>query len=116
MQGIHPDLRRLADKALELSSIDFGVSEGLRSMERQRHLVDIGASHTLSSRHLTGHAIDVFPWVDGDVRWDWPLFYEIREGFVRANMATDIPFVWGGSWSSFPDGPHFELSRRIYRA
>lgn len=114
-EGVHPDLVALSDKALLLSTIDFGISEGLRSIKRQKILYDSGATWTLNSRHLDGHAIDVFAWIDGEVRWDWPCYYEIYEAFRRASIALAIEFEWGGHWKGRQkDGPHFQLPWLTY--
>lgn len=113
LRGVHPDLVVLAYEALSFSSVDFGISEGVRVMSRQKELVAAGKSWTLNSRHLTGHAIDVFAWVDGKVSWDKKHYHWIYDAFVRASRETGIPFGWGGKWSTF-DGPHFELPRTSY--
>ena len=114
MKGIHPDLVRVIEKAIGTSRVDFMVIEGLRSAERQAALVKSGASRTLNSRHLTGHAVDVAAWVDGGIRWDWPLYPQIAEAFKAAAKALDVPLVWGGDWPRLRDGPHFELCRKTY--
>lgn len=114
--GIHPDLVAVTRRALELSTVDFTVTEGLRTPARQRQLFDAGASKTLNSRHLTGHAIDVAPFIGGRIRWDWPPFHEIARAFKAAAQELDTPIVWGGDWRTFKDGPHFELDRRRYPA
>ena len=64
--GVHPDLQKVINKAAELSDIKFVVTEGLRSVERQRQLVKAGASKTMNSRHITGHAVDLAVWIDTD--------------------------------------------------
>ncbi|RLO42828.1 peptidase M15, partial [Serratia marcescens] len=56
LEGVNPALIAVARRALELSPVDFGITEGLRTMERQREMVRTGKSQTLKSRHLTGHA------------------------------------------------------------
>jgi peptidoglycan L-alanyl-D-glutamate endopeptidase CwlK len=126
LTGVNADLVRVATRALELSPIDFTVTEGLRTVTRQRALVKSGASKTMNSRHITGHAIDVAPWVGGTIRWDWPLFIPIATAFQQAAEELKINIRWGGTWKllnhsgtpsiaglhkSFPDGPHFELPR-----
>ena len=111
--GVHPDLVRVARRALELSEVDFTVIEGRRTPARQKALVEAGASWTMNSRHLTGHAIDVAPYIGGTIRWDWPPFYKIAEAFKKAAEELNVPIVWGGSWK-VKDGPHFELDRRRY--
>lgn len=112
-KGVHPDLVRVARRALELSAVDFVVTEGLRTKERQAQLVKSGASQTLNSRHLTGHAIDVAAWVGG-VRWDFPLYSKIATAFKAAAKELGVPIVWGGDWKTLIDGPHFELDRKDY--
>ena len=67
LEGIHPDLRRVMDRAIATTDLDFTVLEGLRSLERQKKLVASGASKTLKSRHLTGHAVDIAPLIEGKV-------------------------------------------------
>ena len=112
--GVHPDLVRVARRALELTTVDFTVIEGLRTLDRQRQLFDAGASTTLNSRHLTGHAIDVAPYIGGVIRWDWPPFHQIAKAFKAAASELDVAVIWGGDWRTFKDGPHWELDRRKY--
>lgn len=114
LEGVHPDLVAVAHRALQLTEVDFLVTEGLRTREKQIELVRAGASRTTRSRHLTGHAIDVAAWVAGEVRWDWPLYEELSRAFKRAAAELKIPIVWGGDWKTFRDGPHYELSRTEY--
>jgi peptidoglycan LD-endopeptidase CwlK len=75
LEGVHPDLVRVVKKAAAMSDLDFTVLEGLRTVARQTQLVKQGASKTMNSRHLTGHAVDLAPLIDGKVSWDWPLYY-----------------------------------------
>ncbi|HAL07464.1 MAG TPA: M15 family metallopeptidase [Brevundimonas sp.] len=114
LQGVHPDLVAVVEAALELTPVDFMVTEGLRTAARQAELVRAGASRTLNSRHLTGHAVDVAAWVDGQVRWDWPLYPRIAEAFKAAAKGRGVRLIWGGDWPRLRDGPHFELDRGAY--
>jgi peptidoglycan L-alanyl-D-glutamate endopeptidase CwlK len=111
--GVHPDLVRVVRRALELSPIDFSVIEGVRTKKRQRELVAAGASWTMNSRHLTGHAVDIAPYIGGTVRWDWPPFYALAKAMKAAAKELGVPIVWGGDWKA-KDGPHFELSWKAY--
>lgn len=115
LKGVHPDLVKVVERAISLSTIDFRVIEGLRSKARQIELVNKGASKTLNSRHITGHAVDVVALIGGDVRWDWPLYDKIAKAFKQAAKELNIPIVWGGDWKTFKDGPHFELDRNVYK-
>lgn len=115
LSGIHPDLRRVIDRALQDSPLDFVVIEGLRTKERQKQLVASGASKTLNSRHLTGHAVDLVPiGQNGKAAFDWPLYDRLGPAVKAAAQAEGVEIVWGGDWTSFKDGPHFELDRKVY--
>lgn len=117
MVGIHPDLRRVLDRALQDSPLDFVVIEGLRTLARQKQLVASGASQTLNSRHLTGHAIDLLPiGPDGKSAFDWPLYDKLGPAVKAAAEAEGVALDWGGDWKKFKDGPHFELDRNVYPA
>lgn len=114
LNGVHPDLVRVVKLAIQLSEIDFVVLEGVRTKERQALLKTIGASQTLNSRHLTGHAVDLGALLNKEVRWDWPLYHKIAKAMKQAATDLNVPIVWGGDWRTFKDGPHFELNRSKY--
>lgn len=116
LQGVHPDLVRLVRRALMLSPVDFGITEGRRSLERQKQLLAQGSSQTMNSRHLTGHAVDVVAYVAGNVSWDWPLYGQIAQAFKQASAELSIPVEWGGDWTTRKDGPHFQLPFAPYPA
>lgn len=116
LSGVHPDLVRVVEKAIEISDIDFTVLEGVRSIARQTQLVASGASQTMRSRHITGHAVDLGAYVAGQVRWDWPLYYKLAATVKKAAAECNVPIEWGGDWKSFPDGPHFQLPHKEYPA
>ncbi len=114
LEGVHPDIKRLAERALELSSVDFGISQGVRTKEEQRELVRAGASRTMNSRHLTGHAIDIVCYVGGAVSWHFPVYEKVHDAFRKASIELNIPYTWGGYWPTLRDGPHYELSWDYY--
>jgi peptidoglycan LD-endopeptidase CwlK len=114
LKGVHDDLVRVVERAIEITTVDFTVLEGLRTPERQKALYESGASQTLNGRHITGHAVDLGAWVDGDVRWDWPLYHKINAAMQEASKLIGVPIEWGGNWRTFKDGPHFQLPRKEY--
>lgn len=139
LQGVHPDLVRVVKHAIEDTPVDFVVIEGLRTMKRQAELVASGASQTMNSRHITGHAVDLAAWV-GEIRWDMGLYYQIAATMQKVSRYTGVPIRWGGCWvrldtatktpaqlvadyvasrrltgkKAFIDGPHFELPAGLY--
>lgn len=116
LEGVHEDLIRVVERAIAITPVDFTVLEGRRTRARQERLVAAGASMTMNSRHLTGHAVDLGAWLDGDVRWDWPLYHEIASAMQEAAKDLNIALEWGGDWTSFKDGPHFQLPWAEYPA
>ena len=111
LEGVHPDMVSVVKLAITLTEQDFSVGEGLRTVERQKKLVASGKSTTMNSRHITGHAVDLFPY---PVSWDWQFFHPIAKAMKQAAQTLDIDLEWGGDWKSFPDGPHFQLSWKAY--
>lgn len=109
LEGVHPDLVKVIERAIEITKQDFTVIEGLRTQARQRELVAKGASRTMNSRHLTGHAVDIVPWVNGTVSWDWKFYSEIRNAMMTAAAELGVEVEWGGNWATFKDGPHWQL-------
>lgn len=109
LKGVHPDLVKIVRRAAAIGSHDFIVTEGLRTLARQKQLVDAGASKTIKSRHLTGHAVDVAVLVGAKVRWDWPLYAAFSKTMKQAAKDVGVPLEWGGDWARFKDGPHYQL-------
>lgn len=116
MQGVHPDLVRVVERAIEISDIDFTVLEGLRTRERQEALVKAGASKTLRSRHLTGHAVDLAALVDGVINWEPEVYANIAQAMKAAASELDVPVQWGGDWKTFKDYVHWQLPHDKYPA
>ena len=114
LKGVHSDLIKVVERAIEITTVDFTVLEGLRTPERQKKLKEAGASQTLNSRHITGHAVDLGAFVDGQVDWSWPLYHEIAKAMKSAAAELSISIEWGGDWSRFKDGPHWQLPRKEY--
>ena len=139
LSGVHPDLVEVVKQTIQQTPIDFVVIEGLRTMKRQQELVAAGASQTMNSRHITGHAVDLACWV-GEIRWDAGLYLQLAATVQKVSKYTGIPIRWGGCWlrldstdktpsqlladyaasrrlagkRPFVDMPHFELPAGSY--
>lgn len=141
LQGVHPRLVAIMERAILYSFVDFGVHEGLRTLERQKAYVASGVSKTLNSKHLKqpdgySHAVDLVPYIDGQLRWEWQPLYEIALAVRKASLELNTELIWGGVWDrtmrelsssaasikrdvaeyclrhpgpDFIDGPHFQL-------
>lgn len=117
LEGVHADLVKVVKRADELADeagLAFQVTEGVRSVARQRQLVAAGASMTMKSRHLGGFAIDFVPIVSGEVSWKWPAFWPLVEIFEKAAKEVGVPIECGARWRKFPDGPHVQLPHKAY--
>ena len=111
LEGVHPDLVRVVKRALEITEHDFTVIEGLRTIETQREYVAKGVSKTMNSRHLTGHAVDLYPVGRPTPFERCPI---IARAMKQAALELGVSLVWGGDWKSFVDQPHYELNRVYY--
>lgn len=114
LSGVHHDLVRVVELAMTMTREDFMVGEGIRTLERQLELVAAGKSQTMKSRHLTGHAVDLWCLDGGKVVWDMPRYRRLAEIVEKAARAVGVPVEWGGNWKSLRDGPHFQLPRDQY--
>ncbi len=121
LAGVHPDLVRVVERAIQLTTVDFTVLEGLRTLEQQKAYVARGVSKTLDSAHLTGDAVDVAPIVAGVIPWkDMKSFQAVAHAMFQAADELGVPIQWGADWDldgirvdrdsdeSFLDAPHFQ--------
>ncbi len=121
LNGVHPDLVRVVKRAITISKLDFGVTEGLRTVERQKELLAAGKSTTMKSMHLPkedGHryAIDLYCRdVNGNVTWSHAWFRWVIQAMFTAAIIEGVPIKAGGLWRTFQDSPHFELDLQEYK-
>lgn len=98
LDGVKPQLVRVVKRAIAISTIDFCVHDGIRTVEEQRRHVATGVSKTMNSDHLRGEAVDLVPWIEGKPRWWWPPIYQIAAAMHRAATELDIELQWGCVW------------------
>lgn len=111
LQGVHPDIVRVVRKAILYTEQDFSVHDGLRTIEEQRVYVARGVSQTMNSMHMKqrdgfGHAVDLVPWINGQLRWEWPPIYVVMAAVRKAAIEEGVRLRWGGCWQTINDlGP-----------
>ena len=137
--GVNPNLIRVVQRAIELTKVDFAVTEGLRTPERQRELYLKGASQIKEGgTHIEGRAIDVVAYIGNRISWELNLYDDIADAMRLAAIETNVGLRWGAAWNvpdirkwngsmesammhyidtrrkqgqrPFIDGPHFELA------
>jgi peptidoglycan L-alanyl-D-glutamate endopeptidase CwlK len=104
LEGVHPDMVAVVERAIELTKVDFGVTYGVRTVEEQEKLVASGRSQTMKSKHLiqdTGysHAVDVVAYDGGDVVWELNVYDDICDAFKEAAIEQGVAIKWGAAWS-----------------
>ena len=138
LKGVDPKLVAVVKRAIELSTVDFAVTEGLRTVETQRKYVAAGKSQTMKSKHIDGKAVDLVAYVAGNISWELNLYDNIADAMARAAKELGVTLKWGAAWNvlditkwngsmesamnhyvdtrrkegkrPFIDGPHFELA------
>lgn len=120
LQGTHPDLIRVVQRAITLSIGDFTVIQGVRTLEEEKANVACGASTTLHSRHLPnceglGCAVDLAAWVGNTVAYTpLELYDQIATAMKTAAAAENVPIECGADWQTFKDYGHFQLPWATY--
>ena len=104
LEGVHPDLVAVVQRAIELTRVDFGVTCGTRSIETQKELVAAGKSQTMNSMHLPqadgySHAVDLVAYVGSDVAWELNLYDDIADAMKQAAQEIGLSVKWGAAWS-----------------
>jgi peptidoglycan L-alanyl-D-glutamate endopeptidase CwlK len=122
LKGVHPDLVRVVRRcARDWKDPDTGwiITCGRRTLAEQKLLLAKGATRTLRSRHIPAangysHAVDFACTIKGVPRWDWPLYHKLAKAVKAAAKAEKVPIEWGGDWTTFKDGPHYQLPWKQY--
>ena len=115
LAGVDGRLIAIADLAIELTNIDFGVPStgGLRTEADQAKLFADGVSKAdgvnNKSYHQSGKAMDVYAYVDGKASWDKLHLAVIASAMLQAPSQLGYKLKWGGLWKSWQDYPHFEI-------
>jgi peptidoglycan L-alanyl-D-glutamate endopeptidase CwlK len=120
-------LQRVARRALGYGVMDFAITEGLRTLEKQQEEFRAGRSKidgvSKQSKHqqVPSQAMDLLPWpakLHGVDVWQDKFRFTLMAGLILAAAAEEgVTLRWGGDWSgdgsnadqSFHDLPHFEL-------
>jgi len=137
LDGVDDRLVDVVCRAIEITTVDFAVNEGLRTVETQRKYVEAGKSQTMESKHLTGEAVDLVAYINGQVSWELNLYDNIADAIKQAAIEKNVAIRWGAAWNvpdirmwrgtmeeammyyiderrrqnkrPFIDGPHFEI-------
>ena len=138
LQGVNPDLVKVVERAIQLTKVDFAVTEGLRTPERQREMYEKGASQIKEGgTHVAGRAVDLAAFIGDRISWELRLYDDIADAMKAAAIELNVGLRWGAAWNvpdirywsrsmeeamnyyidtrrkqgqrPFIDGPHFEL-------
>ena len=120
LKGVHPRMVEVVRLALKMSSIDFGITDGLRTVSEQADLVKRGASKTMRSRHLKqvdtgyGEAVDLVGYLHGKARYEWPVVFQVTKTMQKAAEELGIPIRWGGAWATLNNGGKPKQLQKAY--
>ncbi len=116
LKGVHPNLVKLMNEAIKDTPIDFVITEGVRTAERQNELFKAKKSkcdgYVKKGNHQIkadgyGHAVDLYP---------LPIQYSDAKPYINLSkhikataFRLGIKIRWGGDFKSLVDRPHWEL-------
>lgn len=103
LDKVNPNLVKVVKRAIEISDVDFTVTEGLRTLETQRLYVKQGKSQTMKSKHLDGLAVDLAAYVNNTVSWDFDHYFKIADAMRKAAIELKTQVKWGGAWRFLND-------------
>ena len=109
LKGVDEKLVDIIETSLMESPYDFGITEGLRTIEKQKEYVKAGKSQTMKSYHLRGKAVDIVIYKDGKVTWDLKYYKEVADVIKSVAKSKGVRITWGGDWKTLVDGPHFQI-------
>lgn len=118
LEGVHPALQAVVKRAIEVTPIDFGVSEGVRTLEQQKAYFRDGKTTTMDSLHLPradgfAHAVDIYILVNGKPSWEHKHFRKVVQAFFTAAIGLQVQIEAGALWRDFLDSPHFQLNQKF---
>ena len=103
LEGVHRVLVDTVKRAIEVSSVDFGVIYGVRSLAEQKKLYEAKRSQTMKSKHLVqedgySHAVDLMAYDGSDPSWDIVMYDDIADAMKEASIETGAKICWGAAW------------------
>ena len=113
LEGVDPRLVKVIKRAIEVSEVDFTITEGLRTKVTQALYVKQGKSQTMNSKHLDGLAVDLAAWVNGTINWNFDYYFKIADAVRKASIELGIKVKWGGAWRYLND---YDSSKKAYDA
>ena len=84
--------------AIQVTTVDFGVIQGIRTIEEQKILVETGASRTMKSKHIEGLAVDLMAYINGRGSWELNLYDNIADAMKKAALENEVAIRWGAAW------------------
>lgn len=113
LEGVDPQLVKVIKRAIEVTEVDFTITEGLRTKATQALYVKQGKSQTMNSKHLDGLAVDLAAWVNGTTNWNFDYYFKIADAVRKASIELGIKVKWGGAWCYLND---YDSSKKAYDA
>ena len=98
LEGVNDDLVAVVKFAINATKTDFGVIQGLRTIEQQKELVAKGASQTMKSKHLDGNAVDLMAYINGRGSWELNLYDDLADAMKEGAQMAGVAIRWGAAW------------------
>lgn len=139
LDGVDDRLVDIVCRAIEITTVDFAVIDGLRTPAQQLEYFNKGVSQIkVGGSHVAGKAVDLMAYVGERASWELNLYDNIADAMKQAAIEKNVPLKWGAAWNvpdirlwrgtmeeamnyyvdtrrkenkrPFIDGPHFEIA------
>ena len=98
LEGVDDRMVAVVKHAITATNTDFGVIQGLRTVEQQKELVAKGASQTMKSKHLEGLAVDLMAYINGRGSWELNLYDDLADAMKEGANFVGCKIRWGAAW------------------
>lgn len=112
LSQLAPSLADVIRRAQGYAGVPFVVGSGKRDKALQAKAVEWGWSKTEDSDHLNGEAADLWPIINGKVKFDGKAQSAIVKAMKRAAKELGVELDVGADWKRFKDTPHFALKHQ----
>lgn len=100
LQGVDERLVKIVCRAIQITTVDFGVVDGVRTPEQQMEYFKKGVSQiAVGGKHVEGKAVDLMAYIGDRGSWELNLYDNIADAMKQAAIEQNVAIRWGAAWN-----------------